>query len=87
MGAYNLAGCYRHGQGVARDGAKALEWYKRSAELGHNDAKVCIAYMFERGEGVKKDLAEAVKWYKAALDGGEEAAEYYLSKKKFAKYL
>ena len=44
-----------------------------------------IAYMYEHGEGVGKDLYKAYEWYKKAEQSGEEGAEYFLSKKKFAK--
>ena len=65
MAAYNMGCCYRHGDGVKKNGAKAVEWYEMGAEIGDTDCMVCIAYMYEKGKcGLKKDLSKAADWYK-----------------------
>ncbi len=79
--------CYRHGDGVKKNGEKAVEWYEMGAKLGDTDCMVNIAYMYEKGKsGLKKDLAKAAKWYKKALLAGEEAAAGVLRKNKFRKF-
>jgi hydroxymethylglutaryl-CoA lyase len=36
---YNLGYCYRHGEGVAKDAAKSVEWWTRAAKAGQADAQ------------------------------------------------
>ena len=64
-------GCkYDNGDGVARDPAAAVKWYRQAAESGNPDAQYNLGIMFSNGEGVAQDLAEAVKWWcKAAKQG------------------
>ena len=76
--------CYRHGDGVKKDAAKAMEWYEKASELGETDAMLSLGRMYECGEGVKKDLQKAAQWYRKAQEKGAEGAEYLLSRKKFA---
>jgi TPR repeat protein len=33
---------YEYGKGVAKDKAKAAEWYRKAAEQGHADAKAAL---------------------------------------------
>ena len=76
--------CFRHGDGVKKDGVKAIEWYEMGAKLGDPDCMTNIAYMYEKGKsGLKKDLKKAAEWYKKAADAGVEGAEYVLQKRKF----
>ncbi len=35
---YMVGICYDDGKGVAKDEAKAFEWYEKAAEKGHSDA-------------------------------------------------
>jgi len=39
MAQFNLGVMYDEGQGVARDDAKAVEWYTKAAEQGDSRAK------------------------------------------------
>ena len=78
--------CYRHGNGVKKNGAKAVEWYEMGAELGDADCMIGIAYMYEKGKsGLKKDLEKAIEWYKKALNAGVKCAADILRKSKFRK--
>jgi TPR repeat protein len=65
---------YENGHGVTKDEAKAVEWYQKSAEQGHDSAQLLLGNMYEFGKGVAKDEATAMKWYrKSAAQGNAEA--------------
>ena len=52
---FSLGECFEHGRGVAKNEAKALEWYIRAAEIGHADAMHSIGVFFSQGMSVEKD--------------------------------
>ena len=70
----NLGYMYEHGVGVEQDGAKAVEWYTKAADLGHATAMNDLGYMYMYGEGVEQDGAKAVEWYIKAADLGNTTA-------------
>ncbi|WP_397383308.1 hypothetical protein [Prosthecobacter sp.] len=57
--AFNLGQCYYGAQGTEQDCAKALEWWKKAAEMGHGRAAACAAMAYHSGEGVGRDAAQA----------------------------
>ena len=52
----------------------ALEWYRRSAELGDVDARRMVGLMYAIGQGVPVDNEAAVKHWRAAAAAGQEQA-------------
>jgi len=48
---YQLASCYREGNGVEKDSAKAIEWYQKSAKHGNMFAKLQLQYMITPVKG------------------------------------
>ena len=78
---YELARAYETGNGVKKDLAEAIEWYKKAAALNHVEAQYRLAQAYETGEGVKqgKNLAEAVKWYRKAAEQNHVSAQYKLA--------
>ena len=52
---YELANCFRHGWGVARDPIAARKYYETAANLGDTDAMNEAARCYEEGFGGKKD--------------------------------
>lgn len=60
--AYNLAVIHQHGDGVARDHAEALRWYRHAAKLGDRISEYQIGLMYLNGEGVTADPEEAHRW-------------------------
>jgi TPR repeat protein len=46
---------FEKGDGVARDETKALKWYRKAAEQGHEDAQVRLNTMLEEGEDFLQD--------------------------------
>lgn len=70
-------------EGVKYEGeknyAKALEYYKKSAEEGHSKAQAQVGYYYSKGLGMKSaDKDEAVRWYRKAADQGNKIAQYNL---------
>ena len=65
-----LARRYYNGDGMAKDDAKAAEWYEKAAKQGIAMAQYNIGMMYQKGEGVPKDAAKAEEWLqKAAAQG------------------
>ena len=61
---------YFTGVGVAKDDAKALNWFRKAAESGNAGAQFDLGVFYEAGRGVPKDDKEAVKWYRKAAEQG-----------------
>ncbi|MCQ2573379.1 MAG: hypothetical protein MJ182_05755 [Treponema sp.] len=53
-----------------QDYAKAVEWYKKSAEQGFALGQNNLGLMYENGQGVPQDYAKAVDWYKKSAEQG-----------------
>ena len=66
---------YRTGDGVSKDSAEAVKWYRQAAEQGNVSAQSSLGYMYRTGDGVAKDSAEAVKWYRKAAEQGDASAQ------------
>lgn len=75
---FNLALMYRNGDGVQKDNARAVHWYRLAAMQGNAGAQSGLGFMYHDGEGVLKDEAEAVRWYRLAAEQGDASAQYSL---------
>jgi TPR repeat protein len=65
---------YSEGLGVQKDDKKALEHYRRAAELGDVQGTFALGIAFAEGRGVGKDRKAAAELFeKAALTGHAEA--------------
>jgi TPR repeat protein len=64
----NVATRYFSGDGVTKDVAESLLWYRRAADQGFVIAVLNLADCYRKGEGVDKDGVEAVRWYEKALE-------------------
>ena len=73
-----LGSRYANGEGVLKDEAEAVRWYRLAAEQGHTVAQLALGLMYANGEGVLKDEAEAVRWYRLAAESGEAITQYVL---------
>ena len=76
---FNLAYCYRSGEGVERNWEEAFKWYRRSAEAGHLGAMNNLGGCYKEGKGVERSLEEAVKWFRRVADQGGEGAMWELN--------
>ncbi len=75
-----LATAYEHGEGIAKDPEKAIQWYCKAAVKGSSDAQTNLAWMFLNARGVEKNEALAVRWFKAAAKSGDQYAQQMLSR-------
>ena len=57
----NLGVAYQNGQGLVKDDAEAVKWYRKAAEQGLALAQYNLGFVYYNGQGVPKDYAEAVK--------------------------
>ena len=69
-----LGNCYYNGKEVRQDYKKAVEWYGKAAEQGHEGAQCCLAICYLGRKGVKQDYRKAVEWCKKAAEQGNEHA-------------
>ena len=67
------------GEGITRDKAAAVEWYRLSAVQGNRDAQYNLAVAYAFGEGVPQDDPEAANWYRRAAEQGSAIAQYSLA--------
>jgi TPR repeat protein len=63
------------GRGVEKDQAKAVEWFRKSAEQGNAVAQRLIGQCYLEGEGVEKDQAQAVEWFSKSAQQGCAVAQ------------
>src|SRR6266498_5733756 len=75
---YNLGVNYQNGIGVEKDETKAFEYYKKSAEKGHDMAQNNLASLYKNGEGIEKNIEKALYWFNKAAENGNELAQYDL---------
>lgn len=77
---YLLGICYYFGDGVNQDRAKAVELYKRAAQLDHGGAACELGLCYIDGDGVERNVEEGMKWLQVAADFGSTAAMEKLEK-------
>ncbi|MBR6435151.1 MAG: SEL1-like repeat protein, partial [Thermoguttaceae bacterium] len=66
---------YYEGDGVPKDYAEAVKWFRKAAELGNAKAQYSLAWCYTDGEGVPQDKTEAEKWFQKAVISLHEAAK------------
>ena len=72
---YNLGLMYANGEGVEKDYAEAVKWYRKAAEQGNAIAQSNLGWMYQYAKGVEKDFVEAYAWYNIAAKNWSPAAE------------
>jgi len=77
-GQFNLGARYDAGEGVAKDSAEAVKWYRLAADQGDVVAQFNLGVKYSTGEGVAKDDSEAIRWYRRAADQGDAMAQFNL---------
>jgi hypothetical protein len=75
---FHLGVMYESGQGVLRNDAEAVKWYRKAAEQDDAVAQFNLGIMYARGEGVSPNHAEAALWYRLAADQGLGGAQFNL---------
>jgi TPR repeat protein len=75
---YNMGVLYDSGLGVPVDKARALLWYRKSAEQGFALAQNNLGRMFYAGDSVPPNYARAVVYFRKAADQGVAFSHFFL---------
>ena len=71
---FSLGLMYADGEGVPKDDAEAVKWYRMSADQGYALAQFSLGFMYANGEGVPQDEAEVARWFRLAAEQGHAEA-------------
>lgn len=71
---FNLGVKYDFGQGVNKDAAQAVRWYRLAAAQGHGGAQFNLGGMYFEGLGVQRDLLRATMWFTLSAEAGVAGA-------------
>lgn len=72
------ARAYEHGEGVAKDPAKAVQLYCEGAKAGDPEARYSIGWMYANGRGIARDDAVAAYFFNLAAEQGHEPSRNML---------
>ncbi|MBC7394227.1 MAG: transglycosylase SLT domain-containing protein [Variovorax sp.] len=72
------ASSYEHGDGIARDGARAVVLYCQAARLGDAAPQFSLGWIYANGRGVPRDDAIAAFFFAAAAEQGIAPAQRML---------
>lgn len=79
-GLWALALAYEHGRGVEQNAQKAIECYRRGAELGHAPSQHSLACAYRCGDGVEENKTLAIELCRKSAAQGYVLAEMFLAK-------
>ena len=72
------ARAHEHGEGVARNAARAVDLYCEAARLGDAEAQFSLGWMYANGRGMPRDNRMASLFFRMAADQGHEYAQKML---------
>ena len=72
---YRLGNMYNFGDGVRRDYAQALVWYRKGAEQGDAKSEFQLGGLYHFGHGVPQDDAQGFAWTMKAAEQGDGDAD------------
>lgn len=75
---HNLGVMYHIGDGVPKNEAEAVKWFRKAADQGNAYAQFNLGSMYYNGKGVPENDAEAAKWFRKAADQGHVNAQHSL---------
>lgn len=78
-----LGRAYALGDGVPKNTAEAMKWFRKAAEQGNADAQSWVGVAYFLGDGVPKNTAEAVQWFRKAAEQGNADGQYGLGRAYF----
>jgi len=76
---YALGIAFDAGNGVAKDPAQALTWYRQAAEQGNSGAQFMMGLNYQSGKQVPIDRTEALRWFHLAAQQGHTGASSFLA--------
>eukprot|EP00935_MAST-01C_sp_MAST-1C-sp1_P001411 g1411.t1 len=71
----DLGVMFSEGRAVERNQKKAVQWFRKAAELGDPLAQINLGACYIHGDGVAQSNETAVEWYTRAVEQGSEQAE------------
>jgi hypothetical protein len=75
-----LGRAYFLGDGVPKDEAEGLRWFRKAAEKGEAQAERILGLAYEFGQaGLSQDDEKAVYWFRRAADHGDEQGQAKLA--------
>lgn len=75
---FNLGALYEQGNGVPKDYARAVNWYREAADQGDAEGQFRLGGMYYEGHGVPIDAVQVANWYRKAAEQGHSKAQYGL---------
>jgi uncharacterized protein len=72
------------GSNSTRSAPDAIDYFRRSAELGFAPAQVALGYFYDTGHAVTADPREALGWYKKAANQDDPLAQWLVGRIIFA---
>ncbi|GEM_PF-1711046 len=76
---YLLGRMHEEGDGMKKDEAAAVKWYRLAADAGHATAQRRLAGAYALGRGVEKDEKLGAYWIKEAAKNGDTRAQKQLA--------
>ena len=71
----DLGFAYEFGQGVDKDGKKAVYWYRKAADQGNKYGQANLSNLYRNGKFVKKDYQKSLHLARKAADQGFAQAQ------------
>jgi TPR repeat protein len=68
------------GVGVSQNDLDAIDYFRRSADLGYPPAQVVLGYFYDTGFRLSQNSGEAADWYKKAAKLDDRLAEWLLGR-------
>lgn len=72
---FHTGDSYDLGEGVEKNSAEAVKWYRKAAEQGNADGQAQLGFCYFVGTGVEKDYMEALKWFRKSAAQGNAGAQ------------
>lgn len=68
------------GSNATRSKPNAIDYFRRSAELGFAPAQVVLGYFYDTGRALTADPREALEWYKKAAQQDDPLAQWLVGR-------
>jgi TPR repeat protein len=68
------------GVGVSRNDLNAVDFFRRSSDLGYPQTQVVLGYFYETGSIVLRDATRATDWYKKAARQDDRLADWLVGR-------
>jgi len=62
------------GVGVLPNPLEAVNWWRRAADQGHDQAQFVLGHLYSKGKVVEKSEKETKKWWRKAASQGHMPA-------------